>query len=88
MVRGSFGEAKMGQRADGLCGDCHVEEPVQGLSRCQSCREKFNAKEAIRRADRRAKGLCVTCGKPAAKDRKYCTEHLAYYLARWHGIEW
>ncbi len=40
------------------------------------------ASDAVRRAELRAAGKCLTCGKRALKGRSYCTAHLAYYRER------
>jgi hypothetical protein len=49
------------------CKNCS-KPPAPGKVRCEECAELHNLTEAKRRAERRAAGLCVVCGAPAALD--------------------
>ena len=63
------------------CKDCgNDHEPDR--ARCADCLARRRAEAAELAEDRRARGKCVTCGAKAAKERKYCAPHLAYYAAR------
>lgn len=53
-----------------------------GYSSCAPCRKARNAAEVSQRADRRKAAQCLTCGARAAKGRRYCRAHLAYYAER------
>lgn len=69
--------------------------PCDG-NRCAACNAARRAEERARREHRRAHGLCLTCGEPAAKSKivggpagkrvreqaAYCKRHLEYYAAR------
>ena len=46
------------------CQECS-SLPLPGERRCQTCKDFHNLREAKRRDDRRAQGLCVPCGEPA-----------------------
>ena len=39
---------------------------------CRECRRKVSAYTAARRAARAARGLCITCKRPALPDRQRC----------------
>jgi hypothetical protein len=78
--------------AAGTCRGCGGE--TDG-SRCEACKAERREQEAALRNDRRARGLCLTCGAPVAKTKlinggqkrvrepaRYCAKHLAYYAAR------
>lgn len=66
---------------DPRCKDC-AEPHEDGRTRCAACAEKRRVDEAAMRAQRKKRHACVTCGKPAAKDRTLCRRHLEYYAAR------
>ncbi|HEY3256265.1 MAG TPA: hypothetical protein VGJ91_20040 [Polyangiaceae bacterium] len=79
----------MSARAPGdpRCKDCPANhEP--GKSRCTDCAARHRKAAALKAAERRKAGKCVTCGGKVAKIKqgggpaKYCKEHLAYYAAR------
>lgn len=72
----------------------HCGSPCDGAS-CEPCKAKRRETERARRDDRRARGLCLTCGAPVARMKtiaggtrvvrqpaKYCVRHLAYYRQR------
>ena len=74
------------------CHGCGKKTPNY---RCKVCLRAHREREARRRDERRAAGLCLTCGTPVAKSKRiaggkirinepavYCTAHLAYYAAR------
>lgn len=69
----------------GRCNECAAAaEP--GRSRCAACAKAHNAREAARRAERKAAGKCVVCGVRAARSAgealTVCPEHRAYYAER------
>lgn len=55
-----------------------------GYSSCAPCREARRKAEAAERAERRKERRCllVSCDARAAKGRRYCARHLAYYAER------
>ena len=66
---------------DSRCKDCSNDhEPNR--ARCADCLARRRTEAAELAEGRRGKHKCVTCGAKAAKDRKYCATHLAYYAAR------
>ena len=54
--------------------------------RCEACRRRHNAKEAARRAERKAAGRCTVCGAKGARVNggtlTVCPTHREYYAAR------
>lgn len=68
-------------RYDGCSGD-----PPEDRRMCDGCREKHNALEAARRAERKAAGKCVVCGGAAVKldgtRLSTCKTHREYFRAR------
>lgn len=65
----------------GTCRDCG-DTPEPDRTRCRACAKARREREAVQRNARRRSGLCLTCGAKAAKGKRYCREHLAYYAAR------
>lgn len=69
----------------GRCKDC--SNPADG-ARCDACRVAHNAREATRRADRKAAGKCTVagCSKRARRvdgvTLATCAEHGEYFRAR------
>ena len=72
----------------GLCVECGKRPPFNGRVRCEDClcrdllahhstTDSPKRKETLKalRAERRAAGLCITCGKPAYKEHTRCYEH-------------
>jgi hypothetical protein len=66
----------------GTCVTCG-EVPEPDRSRCAKCLAARRRADRKLRRERRAKKLCITCGKPAALNRRYCAADLDYYAARW-----
>lgn len=64
------------------CKACRTAAPEPGRTRCATCAAKRNAADAVRRAELRAGGKCLTCGKRALKGRAYCAIHRDYYRER------
>lgn len=64
------------------CKACRVSAPEPGHTRCTPCAALRRAHDAAERAARRTAGRCLTCAGKAAKGRRYCRTHLAYYAAR------
>jgi hypothetical protein len=64
------------------CKACRVSAPEPGHTRCAPCAAARRDADAAERAARRASGRCLTCASKAAKGRRYCRTHLAYYAAR------
>lgn len=69
-------------RDPSLCKECHSRPHQRDRSRCADCAERRREEAAATRAERRQKGLCLTCGKRARPGRRYCQTHRAYYAAR------
>jgi len=70
------------KRAAGkACTDC-ASPPAHGHRRCAPHLAERRALEARQRADRRAAGLCVTCGRGAVPGLSLCAHHREYYRAR------
>jgi len=80
--------------AVGTCRGCG-SEPELGKTRCAACAKARRQADAVKRDERRAAGLCLTCAAPVArmkranagqklvrKPARYCAEHLRYYAAR------
>lgn len=68
------------------CQECR-RPPLPGKKRCKRCTRLHNLREAARRAERRAAGLCTVCGVPAVVDDDgiamiHCDEHRAAYAIR------
>lgn len=68
------------------CQECS-SPPLPGGSRCQTCKDLHNLREAARREERRRLGLCVVCGRKAVRDvdgvaMRLCDEDRAKYEAR------
>jgi cob(I)alamin adenosyltransferase len=57
----------------GRCKDCSSEDLVG--ARCEACGRAHNAREAVRRAERKAKRLCWVCGDKAVKGLASCEDH-------------
>lgn len=76
----------MRTKSDGTprCQDC-AEPPEPGASRCSACAKRHREAEAERSEARRNHHKCVTCGASAAKGKRYCQKHLAYYAERMRG---
>lgn len=59
---------------------------LDGGARCDECRRAHNAREAARRAERKAAGRCTVCGERAVRVEgeplATCTTHREYYRAR------
>lgn len=76
----------MRERDPHKCQDCS-SPPLPDGRRCQSCKDLHNMREAARREERRAQGLCLPCGQPAVIDEegnpmRYCDECRAKNDAR------
>lgn len=69
----------------GRCKDCALSA-LDGGQRCEQCRRSHNAREARRRASRKAEGKCSVCGERAVKvggvALTTCATHREYYRAR------
>lgn len=66
---------------DARCKDCPANrEPDR--SRCSECAERHRRESSATSQERRARGLCVTCGAKAARGKRYCSADLIYYAAR------
>lgn len=56
---------------------------------CASCRREHNAREAARRAERKAAKACTVCGKPVVRvdgvALTTCKAHREYFRARAAG---
>ena len=63
------------------CKDCS-DPPMENARRCARCRRLHADREALRRAERRARERCTVCGMQAADDRTMCETHLEYYARR------
>jgi hypothetical protein len=63
-------------KAIGVCATCGQRESVPGMANCQKCRAADGEQAAKRKADRRAAGLCPSCGRAGPARRKYCPAHL------------
>lgn len=73
----------MSARAPGdpRCKDCPADhEPDR--SRCATCAERHRKESSAANKERRARGLCVTCGARAKPGKRYCAADLAYYASR------
>ncbi len=46
-----------------LCTHCLIRVKAEGKKHCETCLERYNANAQARIDERRAKGLCVFCGK-------------------------
>lgn len=66
------------------CKNCRRAGADHG-TRCTKCARKRRREAAQLRKHRRKHGLCLTCGKRAAKDRAHCKVHLAYYRERFRA---
>ena len=53
------------QREAALCIRCGQHPPVEGGTTCGPCRDRRQAAERQQYAERRARGLCTTCGAPS-----------------------
>lgn len=73
--------AHVARRAGETCRECS-SPPAPGRVRCKPCLAVARERERLRREALRAAAKCVVCGRRAAKERKYCAEHLAYYRQR------
>lgn len=71
----------------GLCVECGKKPPFEGRVRCEDClcrdllahhntkdSDTVKANRKKRREERKAAGLCITCGKPAYKEYVRCYE--------------
>lgn len=69
----------------GRCKDC-ANPAVAGRARCAACGKEHNAREAARRAERKAAAKCVVCGERAARvdgePLSTCPTHREYFRAR------
>jgi hypothetical protein len=83
----------MSARAPGdpRCKDCSADhEPDR--ARCAACAARHRQEASALAQERRAAGLCVTCGGKVAKRKRdkapgrYCKAHAAYYLARFEKV--
>jgi hypothetical protein len=68
--------------AKGTCQTCGADR-APGKSRCAQCLTARRKEDRALREHRRAHHLCITCGKRASRERKYCAKHLAYYFERY-----
>lgn len=73
----------------GRCKACPAKAP-KGKSRCKACQAAHAAAARELRAERRRKGLCGTCGKPAVvlpdgSVLASCQRHREYFAARARG---
>lgn len=75
----------------GVCIECGKRPPFAGRVRCEEClcrdllahpstlsaekQRKQTESRKAKRAERRAAGLCINCGKPVYKDHTRCYEH-------------
>lgn len=68
----------------GRCKDCASTDLVG--ARCAECSAAHNAREAARRAERKADGKCTVCGERAVRvdggALTTCKAHREYYRAR------
>lgn len=79
------------READGLCTSCGTRRPAKNRKTCKGCLEKrktaaqqrratdksYIQRDKERKAEWKAAGLCIQCGKlPAADGRVKCDQHL------------
>lgn len=57
----------------GICAQCRKRPPVTKVF-CQECNDRINRINADRLAERKAKGLCTSCGIPALKGYRLCVQ--------------
>lgn len=86
---------RMALKEAGLCGRCGKAPRQDGASMCAECAKISRLKDSqpdqkasrqVRlkklRDERRAAGLCTTCGEEAVQGKTLCEKHLAYYRDR------
>lgn len=68
----------------GRCKDCASTDLVG--ARCAACAAAHSAREAVRRAERKAAGKCTVCGERAVRvdgqTLTTCKAHREYFRAR------
>ena len=60
------------RRESGLCSACGRRPPVEGVTRCEPCRESRRLTERATYASRKSAGACTRCGDPAADGAWQC----------------
>ena len=71
-VKGAWRSRPMG--AAPVCQDCHARYAVQGLTRCEPCRQLLNDRSRAARAAKVAEGRCLRCPAPALDGRTLCAD--------------
>jgi len=69
-------------RAEGRCVDCGVQV-VPGRTRCEHHLDYHQTRKARLRRERRAKGLCIACGRKLAFKAGLCVGHYLAQVERW-----
>lgn len=60
------------RKAAGLCVVC--EEPSQGNTKCEACKQKERGRREQRLEERKANGICVACPRPAKPGCTLCQD--------------
>jgi len=60
------------RRESGLCLACGRRPPVEGLTRCEPCRESRRLADRATYASRKSAGACTRCGDPATDGAWQC----------------
>ena len=71
--------------AAGLCVKCGKAPPEPDHRTCPTCAEKYRARDRLVSKERKAKGLCTSCGKPSngAWLCPSCAEKMRHYKTRY-----
>lgn len=62
-----------------VCAKCKKRTAINGFSRCEACRDSERQYWRRVRKTRLRQNACPSCGKPAARGKRYCAAHLAYH---------
>lgn len=74
------------RRHAGRCGSCGVNSPRPGRHTCADCAATIAQANSAREAERRARGVCVQCGKaPAVSAQVRCAACAQKQAARMRG---
>ena len=60
------------RRVSGLCSACGHRPPVEGMTRCEPCRESRRLADRATYASRKSAGACTRCGDPATEGAWQC----------------
>ena len=75
--RRSASDRNRARREAGLCTRCGKQQPVEGRTVCEPCREVRRESEREQYAARRAAGRCGRCGAPAPDGSARCARSAA-----------